>query len=146
MIENPDYDRVFIEAQRNYVATDPYGERFNIWQGMQFKFIGYVEKSLGCGSCGTKKKEKMYIIDAWASCPPGEYIWQTSDGKSGLTIEVPERFFIETDSYKYPPIINEFARESSGTDTEMFKRPKDRKIPRDGGLWYDDPWYTKRNT
>jgi hypothetical protein len=142
-IVNKNYDYLYLEAQRNLVVTDPYGEIFNIWQGMQFRWIGVEENKTTCGSCGGKTTiERIYTINAWAICKEGEYIWPA--GSSYKTVNVEGKYFIETDTLKYPPIINDFARESSGTDTDLFTHPKNRSVPREGGLWYDDPWHTKR--
>lgn len=142
-IPNEEYNDVFLEAQTNYVTEDPYGERFNIWQGMQFRFVGLKETESVCRGCGGKVSiVRTFIIDSFAVCPEGEYLWP--NGETGLTIEVPGNTFIETRTLKYPPIVNDFPTELSGKDTDLFTHPKDRTIPREGGLWYVDPWLSNR--
>ncbi len=79
-----------------------------------------------------------YLIDAYASCCEGEYLWPKDVGGHGIW--VPGDLFIETDNIKLPPIINDFGTEFGGTDTDLFTPPWLRKVPREGGLWYEDPW------
>jgi hypothetical protein len=142
-IINEDYNYLYLEAQKNLVVEDPYGEPFNIWSGMQFRWIGVDENISECGTCGGKVTiEKVYTINAWAVCKEGEYLWP--DGNSYKTIQVDGKFFIETDNLKYPPIINDFGTEISGVDVDRFTHPSYRTVPREGGLWYDDPWLTRR--
>lgn len=136
---NTEYDRIFVEAQTNYVTTDPFGNTFTIWQGQQFKWYGREKVTTGCGSCGTKKELYSYLIDAYAHCCEGEYLWPAESGK-GKGIYVTSDVFIETENLKYPPIINDFITEQGGTDVDLFTPPWKRKVPREGGLWYKDPW------
>ena len=142
---NEQYNDYYAEAQQNYVTQDPYGNKFIIWQGQQFKFIGTEKESSSCRTCGGKPKVVTYfLINAYAVCPEGEFIWP--DGSTGLTIRVPDTVFIETDNLKYPPIVNDIATELGGTDAEVFKHPVNRAIPRKEGSWYVDPWYTNRTS
>lgn len=137
-IENDMYMDVLLEAQTNSVLEDPNGEKFYIWQGQQFKWPAKEIVVEGCGGCGTSKKKTYYYIDSYAVCQEDETLW------GGQSLRVDGNTFIETTSKKYPPVKNDFADESSGKNTDLFTHPYYRSIPREGGLWYTDPWFTKR--
>ena len=133
---NDDYLNEYVEAQTNLVTTDPYGNKFTIWQGQQFKYTGSEVVLQGC--CGAQKKVTTYYINAYAHCCEGEYLWP--DGDSGKTIQVYSDVFQETINLKLPPIITDYADEMSGKNTDMFTPPWQRSVPREGGVWYVDPW------
>jgi len=139
---NTEYNTVFVEAQQNYVTTDPDGHKFIIWQGMQFKFHLWDIVPGQCSSCGSKKRT-AYLIDAFAHCCEGEYLWPS--GKTGKAIYVYSDVFIETQNLKLPPITLDFADEKSGKRTDLFTPPWERAIPREGGVWFTDPWQSQRN-
>ena len=137
---NRQYHDVFAELQKTYVTLDPFGEKITFWQGQQFKFLG-TETIGGCTSCGTTLL-KVYVVDAYAHCEPDDFIWQQNN--TGLSIQLPEELIVETRNLKLPPIKNDYVDETSGKDTDLFTPPHLRKIPREGGLWYDDPWHSNR--
>lgn len=140
--DNTKYNIVFVEAQQTHQTVDPYGNPMWIYQGQQFKFRFWdlVETPL-CGTCGTNKPRYAYYIDAYAHCPEGEFLWPV--GNTGKTIAVLSDFFIETENLKFPPIVNHAQDELSGSQTQQFLPPELRKIPREGGFWYEDPWWSK---
>ena len=139
---NTKYSTVFVEAQQTYVTQDPDGNKFTIFQGQQFKFKMWDIVPASCGQCGNKKRNS-YIIDAYAHCCDGEYLWPV--GGSGRGIYVYSDVFIETDNLKLPPITTSYEDERSGKLTDLFTPPWERKIPREGGLWVTDPWYSRRD-
>lgn len=144
LTKNINYNYMFVEAQRNVVTVDPKGKRYIIYQGMQFKFDAYESVEVGCGCDGTAKKIVIYYyINALATCAEGEYLWASPKGTS-LQITVTSENFIETESLKTPPIINDIGDEISGKDVDVHTPPWKRSIPREGGLWYTDPWHTNR--
>lgn len=139
------YNDLFVEAQKNYVTVDPRGNRYIIYQGMQFKFDSFEDIEVGCG-CDGKPKEVLrhYNIDALATCKEGEYLWSLNNHK--LMIVVTSKHFIETDSLKYPPVKSAYEDETSGKDVDLFTPPWKRSIPREGGLWYTDPWESQKGS
>jgi len=139
---NPRYNNTYVECQQTHKTVDPYGNPMWLYQGQQFKYhyFDIVEAPL-CNTCGTSKKRYVYFIDAYAHCKEGEYIWP--ENNTGKTIAVFSDYFIETDSLKYPPIINHIQDELSGAHTEQFLPPEARSVPRKGGLWVEDPWWSK---
>jgi len=96
--KNLKYNDLYVEAQKNYVTVDPFGKRYIIYQGMQFKFDSYEDVEVGCG-CGGVPKEVLrnYNINAFATCKEGEYLWPTVKG-SFLMLVVTSKNFVETDS------------------------------------------------
>ena len=143
---NLKYNDVYVEAQKNYVTVDPYGKRYVIYQGMQFKFDSYEDIEVGCG-CGGVPKEVLrhFNINALATCKEGEYLWPTPKGNN-LMLVVTTKYFIETDSLKYPPVKSAYEDETSGKDVDLFTPPWKRSIPREGGLWYTDPWESQKGS
>lgn len=139
---NNKYNTLFVEAQQNFVTQDPYGNKFIIWQGQQFKFKLWDIVPDTCGQCGNKTRYS-YIIDAYAHCCEGEYLWP--DGKSGRGIYVYSDVFVETESLKLPPILSDISDELSGKHTDLFTPPWLRKVPREGGVWFTDPWQSQRD-
>jgi hypothetical protein len=144
LFKNLRYNDVFVEAQRTLVTTDPRGKRYIIYQGMQFKFDSYEDVEVGCG-CDGKPKENVryYYIDALATCPEGEYLWTSPKG-TRLQVAVTSHNFVETESLKYPPVVDTYENETSGKDTDLFTPPWKRSIPREGGVWYTDPWQSEK--
>jgi hypothetical protein len=144
LIKNLKYNDVYVEAQKNYVTLDPSGNRYIIYQGMQFKFDSYEDIEVGCG-CGGVPKEviRHFNINALATCNEGEYLWSTT---GNLMIVVTSKHFIETDSLKYPPVKSAYEDETSGKDVDLFTPPWKRSIPREGGLWYTDPWESQKGS
>lgn len=145
LIKNLKYNDVYVEAQKNYVTIDPRGNRYIIYQGMQFKFDSYEDIEVGCG-CGGVPKELLrhYNINALATCGEEEYLWSLNG--NNLMIVVTSKHFIETDSLKYPPVTRAFEDERSGKDVDLFTPPWKRSIPREGGLWYTDPWESQKGS
>jgi hypothetical protein len=143
--KNLKYNDLFLEAQKTVVTKDPYGKRYVIYQGMQFRFDSYEDLLVGCGCDGKPKTPLRYFyINALATCVEGTYLWPTRSG-SGMQLAVTEENFIETESLKYPPVKGLFVDELSGKDTNLFTEPWKREIPRDGVLWYTDPWLSQRD-
>lgn len=143
MNKNDRYETLFVEAQQDLSVTDPFGNRMMIWQGMQFKFSHYGLIEIGCGCNGQSKKTvTQYIINAYATCCEGQYLFNNSPG---LGIIVNSLQFIETENVKYPPIITSMHDELAGTDVDLFTPPWQRKIPREGGVWYTDPWHSEKD-
>jgi hypothetical protein len=142
--KNLKYNDLYVEAQKNHVTVDPFGKRYIIYQGMQFKFDSYQDIEVGCG-CGGVPKELLrnYNINALATCQEGQYLWQTPKGLN-LMLVVSSKYFIETDSLKYPAVVNAYEDETSGKDTDLFTPPWKRSIPRTGGVWYTDPWESQK--
>lgn len=146
LYKNLRYNDVFAEAQKTYVTVDPKGNRYIIYQGMQFKFSSYEDIDVGCG-CNGKPKEtvRYFYIDSLATCPEGEYLWPTSNGGySQLTVT--SKNFIETETLKYPAVTTTYENETSGKDTDLFTPPWKRSVPREGGVWYTDPWQSEKGS
>jgi len=141
LIQNDKYNTLFVEAQKDYVTKDPFGNSFTIYQGMQFKFSFYGTQVVGC--CGKMKVQKNYLINAFAHCPEGEYLWPISN--THKVIIVTDEIFVETDTLKYPPVTASYFDETSGKDTDLFTPPWKRAIPREGNVWYIDPWQSQRD-
>jgi hypothetical protein len=141
LIQNLNYNNFFVEAQRNYVTKDPYGNEFIIYTGMQFKFPYYEDVEEGCSCNGTKKSVRYYIVNAFATCGKDVFLWDSRGFVE--TIKIDGTYFVETDSIKFPPIVQAYEDETSGKDIDRFTPPWMRSIPREGGLWYTDPWQSK---
>jgi hypothetical protein len=143
--KNTRYNDSFVEAQSNVQVTDPKGYPYMIFTGMQFKYCFYEDVEEGCGCGGTAKEwVRYYLINAKAVCEPGEFLWPAGD--AGQTIRVSGKFFVETDTLKYPPVDRHIEDELSGKDTDLFTPPWQRSIPRKGGVWYTDPWQSKKGS
>jgi hypothetical protein len=139
MEDNTQYLDRFVESKLTQVIKDPDGNNFVVYQGQQFKYKNFYEDSSGCSGCGTRRTVTVYLIDSYAHCEEGNDIW------GGQAVEVDSKTFQETESLKWPPVVNNQWDETSGKTVELFKHPSERSIPREG-LWYEDPWLSKRDS
>lgn len=136
------YHHRYVTSSVDQWLTDPFGEKFMVYQGQQFKYRAYQLVEDGCSSC-SKKTRWVYLIDSYAHCEEGTYLWP--EGNTGKAIYVSSDLFEESENLIWPPVTEDFPTSVSGVHTEQFVPPHLREIPRKGGTWYIDPWHSEKD-
>jgi len=141
LIQNDKYNTLFVEAQKDFVTKDPFNNSFAIYQGMQFKYSFSQLMTVGC--CGKMRQVTQYLINSFAHCNEGEYLWSKNNLPAFIIVD--SDIFVETDNLKLPPVTASYFDETSGKDTDLFTPPWKRAIPREGNVWYIDPWQSQKD-